>query len=1372
MDTTFPYRCRGSLTVQHVDLPLGLLQQGGDLPLGLIVQGVTEPGQFRDGFYLAMSGKEKPQYPARRRNPLSRAGGDPNGERLIITGVPDPHTETPPRGSSEEEQMPTAHDSDEANPREVDSDGAGRTVNTSQAVGMQPELNPPRAIAPRNRKATTLADAGGARGRKRPRWWTDQECNTLRALCEERAKIDWSRVCREFNSAYPERTIASLKAKYRALQLQSQSGAVEQGEETADRPPDLNGQDVPQERREVEEAVTVLEEVEHEVLLHHARTLSEESTTTAIELERPDTTRSISPDYSDSLNSELEVPDDFRDIFLGYYRWSQRTFDRRPLRRVPWNCHFSLFLFANEMITKEVQKPLRNQSEWGRLNALVYAAGRTIYQLWRTSRDENQRAANEWYRGAQKQSNDLRYCISVVERELDRRRQRRKPARSEILSFKKVARILKTRSSRMLSKRVEWMREKLSLLQQRVMLRKEEVERKRLRRAFKNTPSLRTLQPRRSSANERRPDMQSVLQFWEPIIGVAKPSNPDGQELFTKWREEIADGCSRVPEITDQYLEEVIDLQMRKAKPWKAAGPDGIYAYWWKNLSVARMELKKLIKKSVTLGRIPHTWLCRGRTVLLYKKGDSMSPSNYRPITCLNTCYKMVTAVLNKIMLRHLTTGGVLSQSQRALHAGDRGCIHALLLDKALVLDSKSQCKHPLSVAWLDFAKAYDSVSHSYLRWVLQSVQLPQPILKIIFRLMSGWSTRFQLTKGGLERCSDGLRILNGVYQGDSLSPTLFVLAITPISYGLNRVVKPCKSASGSLVGLSFKLGHLFYMDDLKLYARSPQELETQLNTVASMARVIGLSLNVEKCAQLHYDPRKGELQEKDIKKKEVVEQGQPDVPIMGFNSTYRYLGVEQRLVSSEKCIEKAEALLFERAREIFSSPLTWNQMRSAYAQIALGPMRYIYQASDGARLKLDATLLKARRLDIKVRDLLTKTKARFRSSCVDRLYVPGRNGGMGLMSIEDCLQESIITTWAYAAIHPDLTGPYYLFQQMSKRGKRTPVSDAVKTLGGFELVPEVDVRGRKVTVEGITFDNPRTLSRYLWARIRQTKTDIRLGNWKRLPMAGQFLQDPNLDVQGSSLWLDSALLSPRVIRDALSVQEATLLCRGSAGALREENKTCRWCRAPLETAEHIVSHCPKWLPSLYVERHNAVARNLHFLICQDYGLQITHYTNTVPPVLENDRAKVLWDCTIQTRQKMDHRKPDIVVFDKEIGGIVIVEFAVSHPSTMLLQKRIKENRYTVNSLHQDDETVVPYPPGVNLAADMQAVHKTPVHFLPVIVGVCGEQLKTTAEDLRRAFKWPPKKVPGLMERMSRSAAIGTARIVRAHLSRTNNTIW
>ena len=62
---------------------------------------------------------------------------------------------------------------------------------------------------------------------------------------------------------------------------------------------------------------------------------------------------------------------------------------------------------------------------------------------------------------------------------------------------------------------------------------------------------------------------------------------------------------------------------------------------------------------------------------------------------------------------------------------------------------------------------------------------------------------------------NDPIRIQRGIYQGDSLSPLWFFLALNPLSYLLNRTNYGFGIHSGNEE--MQRLNYLLYMDDIKL---------------------------------------------------------------------------------------------------------------------------------------------------------------------------------------------------------------------------------------------------------------------------------------------------------------------------------------------------------------------------------------------------------------------------------------------------------------------------------------------------------------------------------------------------------------------------
>ena len=109
---------------------------------------------------------------------------------------------------------------------------------------------------------------------------------------------------------------------------------------------------------------------------------------------------------------------------------------------------------------------------------------------------------------------------------------------------------------------------------------------------------------------------------------------------------------------------ETVRKEVAKRKGWTAPGIDGIQNFWWKKFEAAQEAQTKVfidVKKDNNL--IP-IWLPSGRTVLLLKTDDLSDEKNFRPITCLNTSYKILTDLIAKYMREHARSNTIRDEGQ------------------------------------------------------------------------------------------------------------------------------------------------------------------------------------------------------------------------------------------------------------------------------------------------------------------------------------------------------------------------------------------------------------------------------------------------------------------------------------------------------------------------------------------------------------------------------------------------------------------------------------------------------------------------------------------------------------------------------------
>ena len=110
----------------------------------------------------------------------------------------------------------------------------------------------------------------------------------------------------------------------------------------------------------------------------------------------------------------------------------------------------------------------------------------------------------------------------------------------------------------------------------------------------------------------------------------------------------------------------------------------------------------------------PPDWLTRGKTTLLPKSQETHLPNKYLPICCLNTTYKLLTGIIADSIYDHLDRGDYLEKEQKGCIRNRFGTKDQLLVNKTILEDCKRRQRN-LSMAWIDYKKAFDSVPHTWI---------------------------------------------------------------------------------------------------------------------------------------------------------------------------------------------------------------------------------------------------------------------------------------------------------------------------------------------------------------------------------------------------------------------------------------------------------------------------------------------------------------------------------------------------------------------------------------------------------------------------------------------------------------------------------
>jgi hypothetical protein len=215
----------------------------------------------------------------------------------------------------------------------------------------------------------------------------------------------------------------------------------------------------------------------------------------------------------------------------------------------------------------------------------------------------------------------------------------------------------------------------------------------------------------------------------------------------------------------------------------------------YRHLKMVDPECKVLgliFNKCLEENKVPLSWK-QSTTILIYKKGSSDDPSNFRPIALMSCIYKLFTSILSSRVSHFAIDSDLISAEQKSAKPSE-GCHEHSFTLQSVVADCKRNQKNCF-LAWLDLRNAFGSISHT-IYTTLQHMGFPNSLIRLIKDIYTDATT---IVKTKRDEEKDPVQVNAGVKQGCPISPILFNLTT-------ELIIRAVKSRCEENSDISFKM--------------------------------------------------------------------------------------------------------------------------------------------------------------------------------------------------------------------------------------------------------------------------------------------------------------------------------------------------------------------------------------------------------------------------------------------------------------------------------------------------------------------------------------------------------------------------------------
>ena len=461
---------------------------------------------------------------------------------------------------------------------------------------------------------------------------------------------------------------------------------------------------------------------------------------------------------------------------------------------------------------------------------------------------------------------------------------------------------------------------------------------------------------------------------------------------------------------------------LKKAKNNVAPGSSGFtnefYKFFWRDL---KTFVTNAINDGYKNGMLSITQRLGIITLIPKGEKDKMFLKNWRPLTLLNSLYKMVSGCIAERIKPHLNK--IIHGDQKGFVAG-RYIGEAVRTTYDIIQWAKENNKTGI-ILLIDFEKAYDSISFSYIRKCMTFFNFDESLIRWVDILLHN----FYAVVNHCGNISKKINIGRGCRQGDPIASYLFIICVEILAHKL-RTEKNIDS---------FKIGNNshaleLYADDCSIFLQpESKNLRNAVQILKQFYSLSGLKISISKTKAIWFGVgyNRAEILCPDLR--------------LDWDTDFRLLGVD-----FDGNLDKMDRNLDSKIDEIKKVLNCW-----IYRSLTIyGKMVVIktMPLSKLSHVELIITCLSASKIK-EIENILFRFIWGNKPDKVSRIHakLPEKMGGLGMIDIKD-FWLSFRFSWFRRLITTDAFWPNILCSSISKITGNSVDVNAILDMGPTKI--------------------------------------------------------------------------------------------------------------------------------------------------------------------------------------------------------------------------------------------------------------------------------------------------------------------------------